>query len=184
MFMFICALDQTNLVTIFAVTGEPGVGKTTVVTRVAQTLNQRGLTVGGIISREMTSDNIRTGFEFVDLTTNEKAMLSSTTGNGPRIGKYFVNLDGCRFAAKTLNKAIRNSDVIICDELGPMEFKSEEFIDCVRNMLELDKPVIVVIHKRLHHPLIEQFRNKANILINVDLQNRNKVPDLLLDRLG
>jgi nucleoside-triphosphatase THEP1 len=51
-------------------------------------------------------------------------------------------------------------------------------------MLELDKPLIVVVHKRLQHPVIDQFRKKANFLINIDLQNRNKAPDLLLDRLG
>jgi len=170
--------------TIFVVTGDSGVGKTTVVMRVAETLKQKGLNVGGIISREIRSNNIRTGFEFIDLTTNTSATLSSTTGSGPRMGKYIVNLDGCRFAVQSLIKAIKNSDVIICDELGPMEFKSKEFVDCVKDMLELDKPVIVVVHKRLQHPVIDQFRKKANFLINVDLQNRNKVPDLLLDRLG
>ena len=170
---------------IFVITGDPGIGKTTVVMRVAETLKQRGLMIGGIVSREIrNSNNVRIGFEFVDLTTNERATLSSTTGSGPRMGKYFVDLDGCRFAVKSLIKAIKNSDVIICDELGPMEFKSKEFIDCAMDMLEIDKPIIVVVHKRLQHPVIDQFRKKANFLINVDLQNRNKAPDLLLDRLG
>jgi len=170
--------------TIFIVTGDPGVGKTTVVMRVAETLKQRGLKVGGIISREIRSNNVRIGFEFVDLTTNERATLSSITGRGPRMGKYFVDLDGCSFAVEKLSKAIKDSDVIICDELGPMEFKSKEFVDCAKDMLQLDKPIIVVVHKRLQHLIIDQFRKKASFLINVDLQNRNKAPDLLLDRLG
>jgi len=170
--------------TIFIVTGDPGVGKTTVVMRIAETLKQRGLKVGGIISREIRSNNVRIGFEFVDLTTNERATLSSITGRGPRMGKYFVDLDGCSFAVEKLSKAIKDSDVIICDELGPMEFNSKEFVDCAKDMLQLDKPIIVVVHKRLQHLIIDQFRKKANFLINVDLQNRNKAPDLLLDRLG
>lgn len=167
---------------IFLVTGDPGVGKTTVVMCAAETLKQRGLKIGGVISKEIRSGNVRVGFEFVDLTTNERVILASTTGSGPRMGKYFINLDGCRFAAEILIKAIKFSDVIICDELGPMEFKSKEFPDCVKGMLALDKPVIVVVHKRLQHPVIDQFRKKASLLINIDLQNRNKAPDLLLDR--
>jgi len=166
------------------VTGEPRIGKTTAVMQVAQILKKRGLKVGGIVSKEITSDNVRTGFEFIDLSTNEKAMLAFTTGKGPRIGKYFVDLEGCRFAAHALIKAINNSDVIICDELGPMEFKSKEFIDCVKTMLDVNKPVIVVVHKKLQHPVIDQFRKKANMLVNVDFQNRNKVADLLQDRLS
>jgi len=169
---------------IFIVTGDPGVGKTTVVMRVAEMLKQKGLKVGGMVSREVRRNNVRIGFEFVDLTTDESTMLASTSGSGPRMGKYFVNLDGCGFAVETLIKAIKNSDVIVCDELGPMEFKSKEFVDCAKDMLELNKPIIVVVHKRLQHPVIDQFRKKASLLINVDLQNRNKVPDLLLGRLG
>lgn len=168
---------------ILVVTGEPRIGKTTAVMRVAQILKEKGLKVGGIVSREITSSNIRTGFEFIDLSTNKKAVLASTSGKGPRIGKYFVDMEGCRFAVNVLIVAIKDSDVIICDELGPMEFKSKEFVDCVKSILNLDKPVIVVVHRTLRHPVIDQFRNRASFSINIDLQNRNKVPALLLDRL-
>ncbi|MFY3741296.1 MAG: nucleoside-triphosphatase [Candidatus Nitrosomirales archaeon] len=182
-FEFINISNQTNVMAILVVTGEPRVGKTTAVMRVAQILKEKGLKVGGIVSKEVTSNNVRTGFEFIDLSTNKKATLASTSGKGPRIGKYFVDLEGCRFAVNVLSNAIKDSDVIICDELGPMEFKSKEFVDCAKSMLDLDKPVIVVVHRRLQHPVIDQFRTKARFLINVDLQNRTKIPDLLLDRL-
>jgi nucleoside-triphosphatase THEP1 len=39
--------------TILAITGVPGIGKTTAVIRTARTLKDRGLTVGGVISREL-----------------------------------------------------------------------------------------------------------------------------------
>lgn len=184
MLEFISVSIQANVMVILLVTGEPRIGKTTAVLRVAQILKEKGVKVGGIISREITDNNVRTGFEFVDLSTNQKAMLSSTTGEGPRMGKYFVDLEGCRFAVRVLIQAIKDSDVIICDELGPMEFKSKEFVECARNMLDVDKPVIAVAHKKLQHAVIDQFRIKANFLINIDLHNRNKAPDLLLDRLA
>jgi nucleoside-triphosphatase len=82
-----------------------------------------------------------------------------------------------------LRRALADADIVICDELGPMEFKSKEFIDCVRDMLDLDKRVIAVVHKKLRHPVIDQFREKAVFLIDLDIRNRNKVPYLLLDRL-
>jgi nucleoside-triphosphatase len=89
--------------------------------------------VGGIVSREIrTNNNMRIGFEFIDLTTNDRNVLAPITGNGPKVGRYFVNVAGCRFAAERLVNAVRNSDVIICDEIGPMELKSREFIDSAR----------------------------------------------------
>ncbi len=168
---------------ILAITGSPGIGKSTVIMRVAEELKIRGLKVGGIISKEVRSNSARTGFEFIDLTTNERRTLASKVGNGPRVGRYVVNLDGCNFAAKQLISAIENSDVIVCDELGPMEFKSKEFIDCTKDLLETDKTVIIVVHKRLQHPIIDQFKKRASFIINVDLQNRDRAHQLLLDRL-
>lgn len=86
--------------TILAITGDPRIGKSTVIMHVAEELKKRSLKVSGIISKEVKSNNTRTGFEFIDVTTNERMMLASTVGNGLRLGRYVVNLDGCNFASK------------------------------------------------------------------------------------
>src|SRR5881396_278402 len=161
--------------TITILTGAPGVGKSTAVIRAARALKDRGLNVGGIVSRELRTNNIRVGFEFIDLNTNDTGVLASISGNGPKIGKYFVDLAGCRFAAERLCRALKNCDVIICDEIGPMELKSREFTDSVKNLL--------VVHQKLQHPLIEQFKKKSILIINLDLENRAKVNQILLNRL-
>lgn len=165
-------------------TGPPGVGKTTIVMDVAQKLKERGIKVGGVISREVRTNNVRTGFEFIDLDTNDRGVLASVTENGPRVGKYFVNLIGCRFAAERLKNSLINSDVIVCDEIGPMELKSKDFIDAASNLLRTDGKVIVVIHQKLEHPLIIKFREKSSSLISVNLGNREKVAKILLDELS
>ena len=36
-----------------------------------------------------TDNNMRIGFEFIDLATNDRNVLAYTTGNGPRVGRYF-----------------------------------------------------------------------------------------------
>ena len=169
--------------TIIILTGAPGVGKSTAVIHAARALKDRGLNVGGIVSRELRTNNSRVGFEFIDLSTNDARVLASITGKGPKIGKYFVDLAGCRFAAERLSGAIKNSDVIICDEIGPMELKSTEFIDSLKNLLVVDKKLIVVIHQKLQHSLIDQFKKKSSLIINLDLENRARVNQILLNRL-
>lgn len=170
--------------TIIILTGTPGVGKTTIVRDVAQKLKERGVRVGGVVSREIRTNNVRTGFEFIDLTTNSRDILASITGNGPRVGKYFVNLSGCRFAAERLLNALITSEVIICDEIGPMELKSKEFVDVVKSLLNSDKKVIVVMHQKLKHPLTDEFRKKSSSLININLGNTEGLSETLLDRLS
>ena len=58
--------------TIIVLTGTPGVGKTTAIIRVARALKERGVKVGGIVSRELRTNNRRIGFEFIDLSTNDR----------------------------------------------------------------------------------------------------------------
>ena len=169
--------------TIIVLTGAPGVGKTTAVIRVARELKERGVKVGGIVSREIRTNNTRIGFEFINLTTNDRSVLASITGNGPKVGKYFVNVAGCRFAAERLKNAVRNSDIIICDEIGPMELKPREFVHCVKNLLYVNKKVIVVVHQKLQHVVTNEFRDKSGLLINLGLENRDKVNEILLKRL-
>ena len=80
--------------------------------------------------------------------------------------------------------ALVTSEVIICDEIGPMELKSKEFVDVVKNLLNTDKKVIVVMHQKLEHPLTDEFRKKSSSLFNVNLGNREGLIETLLDRLS
>ena len=96
--------------------------------------------------------------------------MASITGNGLRVGKYYVNLLGCRFAAERLINALVSSEIIICDEIGPMELKSKELVDIVKNLLNTGKKVIVVMHQKLEHPLAHEFRKKSTSLISINLR--------------
>jgi len=167
------------MTTIIVLTGVPRVGKTTAIMRLALVLKERGVKVGGIVSRELRTNNMRIGF---DLSTDDKSVLASLTGRGPKVGKYFVNLEGCRFAAERLKDAVKNSDIIICDEIGPMDLKSKEFIDSVKDLLNVNKKVIAVVHQKLVHAVTDEFRYKCSLLIEMNLQNREKISEILLSK--
>ena len=169
--------------TIIVLTGAPGVGKTTAIIRVARALKERGVKVGGIVSRELRTNNRRIGFEFIDLSTNDRNVWLLSLEMVLRLESISLTLQGAALPAERLTNAVMNSDVIFCDEIGPMELKSREFVDSVKNLLNVDKKVIVVVHQKLQHLLIDELRNKSSLLINLDLQNREKVNELLLDRL-
>jgi nucleoside-triphosphatase THEP1 len=65
-----------------------------------------------------------------------------------------------------------------------MELKSKEFVDAVKNLLNTDKKIIVIMHQKLEHPLIDEFRKKSSPLININLGNRERVIETVLDRLS
>lgn len=62
-----------------------------------------------------------------------------------------------------------------------MELKSGEFIDSVENLLDVDNKVVVVVHQKLKHIMTDQFRHKSSLLINLGLENIDKVNEILLE---
>ena len=61
---------------VLLLTGNPGVGKTTVLIKTVDSLKAEGISVGGMISREAREGNVRVGFEIIDLTNDKHGWLA------------------------------------------------------------------------------------------------------------
>ncbi len=167
-------------------TGRPGVGKTTVLLRVVDALKSRGLRVGGMVSREVRKGGVRVGFEILDLDSGRRGWLAHVEQpTGPRVGKYRVNLADLEgVGVKAVDRAVRDADVIAIDEVGPMELYSRAFIEAVKNAMKCGKPLIATIHRRARHPLISQIKSRKDVeIIEVTLENRDKLPEVIADKL-
>ncbi|MCX8202121.1 MAG: nucleoside-triphosphatase, partial [Candidatus Caldarchaeum sp.] len=78
---------------VAALTGKPGVGKTTAMIKVANLLTRDGVGLAGFYSREVRVKGIRVGFELVDIVSGDVYELAwAKQGHGPRVGKYLVNI--------------------------------------------------------------------------------------------
>jgi nucleoside-triphosphatase THEP1 len=64
---------------ILILTGAPGVGKTTMLTKTVDALKMKGVRVGGMVTREVRKDNVRVGFEILDLTSDKHGWLANVT---------------------------------------------------------------------------------------------------------
>jgi len=149
-------------------------------------IRSEGYTVGGVISREVRSRGERTGFELIDLKTGRRGILASTRLNvGPRLGRYRVNLSGvAEVGVKALLSASETSDLIVCDEIGPMELFSPEFRRAVESIVESGRPVLGVLHKRLRDPLLERLKSAEYVeIVEVTRENRDELPRRLAERL-
>jgi nucleoside-triphosphatase len=174
---------------ILLVTGSPGVGKSTVISKVVLRLMSRGVIVGGCSSSERRVKGQRVGFAIKDLTNGTVGELASTKGSlGPWVGKYRVNLkDLASVAAKGLYDAARSSELIVIDEVGPMELVSPDFRRAVKACVASGKPILAVAHETMQDDLLMELRSSAAFTSEVTLQNRDSVPDdltaMLLQKL-
>jgi len=167
-------------------TGEPGCGKTTVVRKVCELLGKSGRRLGGVVSGEVKVAGVRVGFSLEDLLTHERGVLAHINqSDGPRVGKYRVNLpDLQRVGVAAIERAITEADIVVVDEIGPMELHSEPFISAVHKAINAAKPLLCTIHKRASHPLVSSIRSMfTQDILEVTTGNRNSLPQTLVERL-
>jgi len=161
------------------VTGRPGIGKTTAVMRAAEELRKAGLRVGGFVSREERKGGARTGFVIVDLETSEKAYLARVGDGTPRIGKYVVLVDELeRVGVAAIKRALQSAQVVVIDEIGPMELLSQSFKQAVVEALNSAKPVVATIHVRAWKDPFGRsvLSRKDAVLLEVYVSNRAQIP--------
>jgi len=163
-------------------TGVPGVGKTTVLIKAVDALKAQGVSVGGMISREVREGNVRIGFEIIDLTNSKHGWLAHVNQRtGPQIGKYHVNMEDLeKIGAKAIAEAVEKCDAVAIDEIGPMELFSQKFKQAVKQALESRKLVLAVVHAKAKDPLISEAKRREDAeVFTVTLSNRDNLSEEL-----
>ena len=169
---------------VLLLTGSPGVGKTTVLLRVVESLKGKGYSVGGMISREVRSDGVRVGFEVLDLGSGRRGWLAHVNQpSGPQVGKYRVNLEDLNsIGAEAIMEAVDKCDVIAIDEVGPMELFSEKFKEAVKRAVQCGKVVVGVVHWKARDRLIEEVKAREDTeIITVTHENRDKLHETIVE---
>ena len=169
------------------VTGPPSIGKTSVLLRSVNGLKNRGYEIGGMISRDVREGGVRVGFEIMDFSTGQRGWLAHINQpTGPKISKYRVNLTDLEaIGVSSILDAIRNADIVIVDEIGPMELFSSAFRDVVVQAVESDKPVLGTIHFGLRNSLVNSLKNREDTeIFELTYENREALHNLIIDKVA
>ena len=168
------------------VTGPPGIGKTSVLLRSVNGLKNRGYEIGGMISRDVREGGVRVGFEIMDFSTGQRGWLAHINQpTGPKISKYRVNLTDLEaIGVSSILDAIGNADIIIVDEIGPMELFSSAFRDAVVQAVESDKPLLGTIHFGLRNSFVSSLKNREDAeIFEVTYEDRETLHNLIIDKV-
>jgi nucleoside-triphosphatase len=171
---------------VFLLTGSPGVGKTTVLTKCVKNLSEKGISVGGMVSSEIREGKARVGFKIRDLTNSQHGILAHVNQKrGPKVGKYRVNLEDLHnIGAQAIRKALMKCDLIAIDEIGPMELFSEEFKEAVGEALESRKLVLAVVHYRTNDEIVSKVKSREDAeTIIVTVENRKELAQEIVEEI-
>lgn len=137
-------------------------------------------------SQEVREKGVRVGFEITDFDAKRKGWLAHVNQpSGPQIGKYRVNLkDLDTIGANAILNAIKKADIIIIDEIGPMELFSQSFKEAVDKAIKSQKPVIGTIHFKASHPIITKIKtHKDAEILEVTYQNRAALHNVIVEKV-
>ena len=170
---------------IVFLTGPPRCGKTTIIRKVVSLLQDSGLEAEGMVTTEIESNGKRLGFEVSNIQGNLKGTLARVDTVGkPRLGKYKINLKELdHIGVASIEDAIQRAEVVVIDEVGPMELSSQAFRDTVQRAMSSGKSVIGTIHYKAQDPLILEIKARRDVeIIEVGSENREDLAREILKR--
>jgi nucleoside-triphosphatase len=161
-------------------TGRPGCGKTTLTKRVVNNLPQRA---GGFYTEEIRGGGTRAGFKIVTLDGEELVFAHVDLKTPEHIGKYRLDLSALEtVGVEAVREAVRRRQLVVIDEIGPMEIRSAIFRDAVNKALDSEVPVLATIFAR-SLPFTDAIKSRPDVtLIEVRPDNRERLISELSDR--
>lgn len=161
-------------------TALPKTGKSTAINKIAGAIGTDEC--HGFITKEVSENNERTGFE-INTLSGVKATLSSIYYKSDiMVGKYGVNLEA--FESVCLPELNHSNGIIFIDEIGPMQLHSQRFKNRLMELLNEDVTVIGTIYYE-SYPWVDDFKKMPQIeLVEVTLENRNDIPEVVLAKLN
>ncbi|KAF5769079.1 putative nucleoside-triphosphate phosphatase [Helianthus annuus] len=179
----------------FLVTGSPGVGKTTLIAKIVETLKSSNpnLKIQGFFTREMRQEGERVGFEVVTLDGRTAPLASINTSSAesnrwPMVGKYKVDVASFESLALPELQVKEDTDLFVIDEVGKMELFSSLFFPAVLRVLESNKPFLATIpvpKAGRNIPAVARLKNHPGATVfSLTKSNRDAMKDQICSQLA
>jgi len=162
-------------------TGRPGCGKTTLIKRVVSKL---ALRAGGFYTEEMREAGTRVGFKLVTLDGKEAVFAHIDFKTPERLGKYGLDLSTLEaVGVKAIHESVRIQQLVVIDEIGPMEIRSAIFRDAVSEALDSNIAILATIVAR-SLPFADAIKKRRDVtVIEVRQDNREQLVSELSEQL-
>lgn len=155
---------EASLPDICLVIGDREEGKTTFLVKMVNDLISDGKKVSGFLAIGIQDqDGLRTGFNIRNIETGEEVEFC-VTGGDPRwekVGRFRINPAGLvRGYEWMAPEKIRHSDILVIDELGPLEMAGKGWSDLIGRILQEDPKTMIWTVRR---SLAEKIAVKWNV---------------------
>jgi nucleoside-triphosphatase len=162
-------------------TGAPGVGKTTVIQRVAEALSAQSL--GGFYTEEIRHGDVRQGFRLESFRGDSAVMAHVGLSKRYRVGRYGVDVSAIDELSSTALSREPLAAIYLVDEVGKMECMSKRFIHALLALLDSPCTVVGTIARSGGGFIADLKRRPESTLWEVTRDNRAEMPARVLSWL-
>jgi len=171
---------------VLLLTGRPGVGKTTVMRRVASRLRSErpALRLSGFITEEIRERGARTGFRIVPLHGPPRIMAHVDIESRHRVGRYGVDVATIDAVAESALATSGEVALYLVDEIGKMECFSARFVSAMRALLASERRVLATVALRGVGLVAEAKGHPDSAVWEISTSTRDVVTDRILEWIG
>ena len=162
-------------------TGKPGTGKTALIKEALARTKAKG---GGFYTEEIRIGGMRQGFRIVALDGQEAILAQVNLSSPYQVSKYRVDTDSLnRVGVSALRQALKETDLIVVDEIGKMELLSPQFREAVTQAINSGQKVLGTIMLN-PHPFADEIKRHPEVeVLLVTRDNRTEVMRKVLNWL-
>ncbi len=155
---------------VFIITGSMGEGKTTQIEKIVEALRNNNISTGGILSPRIIENGTTTGYDIVDIATNERTAFLRKTADekSAKIGRYSILSEGIEKGHKALISSVRNTQVIVIDEVGRLELDNKGWAESINYLLKDSHcNLILSVRDRFIDEVIDKWAIKDYTVLHV-----------------
>jgi len=106
-------------------------------------------------------------------------MFAHVGGGADKVGRYAVDARIVEeLGVAAIVRALSERELVVIDEIAPMELRAPGFIPAVERALESDRALLISTHAHATHPIADRVRQELR-LVRVRLGNRDDLVDVV-----
>jgi nucleoside-triphosphatase THEP1 len=167
---------EASLPMIYIIIGDREEGKTAFVRKMVDELIAEGKKVSGFLAVGIhDNQGTRSGFRIRNIETGEEAEFCVTDGNPDwdKIGRFRISPEGLSKGYSWMtSERIRDADILVIDELGPLEMAGGGWSGLIERILQEDpKPMIWTVRRNLAAKIAVRWNVGEVKFIDVSIPN-------------
>jgi len=167
---------------VLLLTGQPGVGKTALIKEALASTQAKS---NGFCTEEIRIGRVRQGFRIRTLDGQEAILAHVDISSPYQVSRYRVDTEALdRVAVSALRRALKETDLIVVDEIGRMELLSSQFREATMQAINSGKRVLGTIMLN-PHPFADEIKHHPEVeTVLVTKGNRADVFEKILHWLA